>query len=516
MDRRKFIKNAGAIVSLPILLNGQALQAYGALGGFSPEQTDGKILVLIQLDGGNDGLNTLIPLNMYDNLVKVRPEVVLPKNKILPLTDLQGLHPSMTEIKELYNQEKLMFIQNVGYPQPNLSHFRSKEIVLSASDSKTAITSGWFGRYIEKLHPAYPENYPSTENPHPLAITIGNSSSPTCQGELNPAGIVLKNLNTNYVSQSDETQFPDTPYGYELDYITQVMKSTEKYLEVVSESAEKADLLSEKWTNNRLANELKIVAQLIAGGLNTPIYVVNLGGFDTHANQVIDGQNDTGKHADLMRYVSEAVFAFQDELKLHNKEENVLSLVYSEFGRRMGSNKSNGTDHGEAYPMMLLGSQVNPVVFGENPEIPEQVEKKTNVPMKIDFRSVYASILNQWFRLPKSEIKTILNDDFEILPILKTEVSSENEASENRKQNNLSIFPNPVTEQAQIRFYASGGEVSLNIYALDGKKIRTILNGNFPRGNQLINFSGKDLKNGQYVLVLQDKNKRVSQTIIKQ
>jgi len=142
-----------------------------------------------------------------------------------------------------------------------------------------------------------------------------------------------------------------------------------------------------------------------------------------------------------MRYVSEAVFAFQDELKLHDKEENVLSLVYSEFGRRMGSNKSNGTDHGEAYPMMLLGSQVNPVVFGENPEIPEQVEKKTNVPMKIDFRSVYASILNQWFRLPKSEIKTILNDDFEILPILKTEVSSENEASENRKQNNLSIFP---------------------------------------------------------------------------
>jgi len=146
MDRRKFIKNSASFVTLPLLLNGQAIQVLGANSSFSLEQTNGRALVLIQLDGGNDGLNTLIPLDMYDNLVKVRPEVVLQEDKILPLTDLQGVHPSMTGIKELYEEEKMMFIQNVGYPQPNLSHFRSKEILLSASDSKTNVESGWFGR----------------------------------------------------------------------------------------------------------------------------------------------------------------------------------------------------------------------------------------------------------------------------------------------------------------------------------------------------------------------------------
>jgi uncharacterized protein (DUF1501 family) len=513
MDRRKFLKNAASFVTVPILFNGHAINVLAANSGFSLEQTDGKILVLIQLDGGNDGLNTLIPLNMYDNLVKVRPEVVLPENKILPLTDLQGLHPSMTEIKNLYEEEKMMFIQNIGYPTPNLSHFRSKEIVLSASDSKTVIPSGWFGRYIDLLHPDYPENYPSPENPHPLAISIGSSSSPSCQGNMNNSSVVLKNLTTSYESGSEEVEFPDTPYGYELDFVTQVMKSTEKYLEVVSETAGMAELVSEHWTDNKLAKELKIVAQLIAGGLTTPIYIVNLGGFDTHANQVIEGETETGKHALLMKYVSEAVFAFQDELKQHNKEDDVLSLVYSEFGRRVASNKSNGTDHGEAYPMMLLGSRVNPIVFGENPEIPEEVEKRTNVPMKIDFRSVYASILNQWFKLSTSEISNILLNDFEILPILKSNVSVDDALNNINELKIMPVFPNPITQNATIQFHTNGGQVSLTLYSQTGQNIKTLLNTKLPTGSQSLPFSRNGLINGQYYLVLQSQSKKVTQTI---
>jgi len=513
MHRRKFIKNAASLVTPPILLNGYAINVLGSNSGFSLEQTNGRILVLIQLDGGNDGLNTLVPLNMYDNLKKVRPEIVLPENKILPLTDLQGLHPSMTEIKSLFEEEKMMFIQNIGYPTPNLSHFRSKEIVLSASDSKTIVNSGWFGRYIDTIHPNYPENYPSYENPHPLAISVGSSSSPTCQGLLNNSSVVLKNLTSNYESQSEEGEFPDTPYGNELDFVTRVMKSTEKYLEVVSETANTAQLLSEHWTDNSLADKLKIVAQLIAGGLTTPLYVVNLGGFDTHANQVIAGETETGKHAILMKYVSESIFAFQNELKIHNKEDDVLSLVYSEFGRRIASNSSSGTDHGEAYPMILSGSLVNPLVFGDNPEIPEEVEKKTNVPMKIDFRSVYASILNQWFNLSTAEITNILLDDFEILPILKSHVSVDKIFNNSNELKIMPVFPNPVSQNATIQYYTNGGQTTLILYSIAGQKIKTLLNAKLPAGSHSLQFSRNGLVNGQYYLVLQTQSEKVSQSI---
>ncbi len=517
MDRRKFIKNTGAFITLPILLNGQAIQVLGANGGFNVEQTDGKVLVLIQLDGGNDGLNTLIPLDMYDNLVKVRPEVVLPKNKIISLTDLQGLHPSMQEIKEMYDEEKMMFLQNVGYPTPNLSHFRSKEIVLAASDSQTVISSGWFGRYIDTLHPDYPDNYPSETNPHPIAISIGSNSSPTCQGNISNLGVVLKNLDTSYESPSGEQEFPDTPFGFELEYVAQIMKSTEKYLEVVSETAELSDSISEHWPeDNSLASKLKIVARLITGGLTTPVYVVNLGGFDTHANQVTAGETESGKHTDLMKSVSEAVYAFQDELKQHNKEDDVISLVYSEFGRRIASNKSYGTDHGAAYPMMLFGSQVNPIVFGENPTIPTSVEKKTNVPFKIDFRSVYASILNQWFRVDKAEINNLLLGEFEILPILKSTVSASDNLNDFYKLKIMPVYPNPITNNAQIQFFTEGGQVSLKLYSLSGKELRNLAAGRFPRGNQFIAFSRKGLNSGQYLLVLQNGKERVSQAVVVQ
>lgn len=515
MDRRKFIKNGAAFITLPILFNGQAIQILAANAGFNPEQTNGKVLVLIQLDGGNDGLNTLVPLNMYNNLVKVRPEVVLPEDKILPLTDLQGLHPSLTEVKELFTEEKMMFLQNIGYPNPNLSHFRSKEIVLSASDSHTNISSGWFGRYLNSLHPEYPDNYPNPDNPHPLAITIGSSSSPSCQGNNLNMGVVLKDLNSGYESQSGEQEYPETPYGFELKYVSQIMQSTEKYLKVVSEAGDLSETLSTHWPEkNSLADRLKIVARLINGGLTTPVYIVNKGGFDTHSGQVTTGKTETGKHADLLKIVSQAVYAFQDELKLHNKEDDVISLVFSEFGRRIASNKSYGTDHGEAYPMMLFGSQVNPTVFGENPTIPEQVEKRANVPMKIDFRSVYASILNQWLGVNSADIKTILFNDFEILPILKSVVSTDDILSNSNKLSIQPVFPNPISNKAQIEFFTTGGTISLQLFTYEGKKVKNIVSGKFPRGNQYITFSRNGLKNGQYLLVLQNNTERVTQKIV--
>lgn len=511
MDRRRFIRNAASFVTIPLFINGQAIQVFGGTVFSGIENSNGKILVLIQFDGGNDGLNTLIPLDMYSNLVKVRPQVVLPEDKILKITDKQGLHPEMTEIKNLYTEEQIMFIQNVGYPQPNLSHFRSKEIINSASDSKTIVSSGWLGRYLEKLHPGFPENYPSNENPHPLSITIGSSSLPTCQGEINNMGLVMQNLKTSYHSQSDNSDFPETPYGFELKYISQIMQSTEKYLQVISEAADLSVSKSILWpadSSNSLADKLKIVARLIGGGLTTPVYMVNLGGFDTHSDQVNANEKEKGQHAVLLKKVSQAVNAFLDELKLQGKADDVIGLTFSEFGRRIASNSSNGTDHGEAFPMMLFGNRINPVIRGENPVIPEEVKTSANVPMKIDFRSVYASVLHHWFNLDKTEIARILFDEFEIFPILKSSVSNTPEIENKSRLHIISVFPNPVSQDAEINYYSTGEKISIKLFNAAGKEIVVLFNGQTNRGNQSVRFSKNGLPTGQYFLVIQSNSSR--------
>jgi uncharacterized protein (DUF1501 family) len=511
MDRRRFIRNAASFVTIPLILNGQAIHVFGG-GVFSGiENTNGKILVLIQFDGGNDGLNTLIPLDMYSNLVKVRPQIVLPENKILKLTEKQGLHPAMTEIQNLFSEEQIMFIQNVGYPQPNLSHFRSKEIINSASDSKTMVSSGWLGRYLESLHPGFPENYPNTTNPHPLSITIGSSSLPTCQGELTNMGLVMQNLNTSYHTQNDDTDFPETPYGYELKYIAQIMESTEKYLQVISEAADLSVSRSALWpaaNTNSLADKLKVVARLIGGGLSTPVYMVNLGGFDTHSDQVNADEKEKGQHAVLLKYFSQAVNAFLDELKLQGKADDVIGMTFTEFGRRIASNSSNGTDHGEAFPMILFGNRINPVIMGENPVIPEEVKSSANVPMKIDFRSVYASVLFHWFNLDEMQIADILFDEFEIFPILKSTVSNVSESNSNTALKITSVYPNPVYQNAEIRFYSNGDKITLKLYNSEGKVLQNLFNGQTIAGNQSLQFSKNGLPSGKYFLVIQSKSVR--------
>jgi hypothetical protein len=164
--------------------------------------------------------------------------------------------------------------------------------------------------------------------------------------------------------------------------------------------------------------------------------------------------------------------------------------------------------------MMLFGSQVNPTVFGENPTIPASVEGKKNVPFKIDFRSVYASILNQWFRVDKAEINNLLFGEFEILPILKSVVSIDDNLNASTKLKIMPVYPNPVTNDAQIQFFTEGGQISLKLYSLSGKELRNLAAGRFPRGNQFIAFSRKGLNSGQYLLVLQNAKERVSQKII--
>ena len=517
MKRRNFLKYSSVLAGVPLVMNGQAIHALGSnmflqsLAQFRPDRK----LVLVQLNGGNDGLATFLPLDHYDNLQKARSNIIIPQNKLLSFSDNIGLHPRFPHAKTLFDEEKLLLIQNVGYPEPNLSHFRSKDIITSGSSSDLVLHSGWMGRMLNDMHPDYPEGYPGENNPHPIALTIGSSNSPSCQGYTGNLSSVIKNLNTTFDSPDNPEAFPETPFGDEMQYITKVMKQTEVYLTAIGEAASMAKNLSPLYpsSDNNLSEQLKVVARLIAGGLQTQVYVVSLGGWDTHSGQVEDGLPEGGKHGSLLSRLSDALYAFQDDLKLLGKEDDVLGFVFSEFGRRIKSNASFGTDHGTAWPAMLFGSRINPTILGSNPLISDQVGKKDNLPMHFDFRSVYASIFKLWFEADESAIQQVLFDSFEILPILKTEeVHIQNQGVDN---NSIKLYPNPVKDIVTIDFMVHEEEVLLQLFSSGGRKIRDLLNRNFSPGPHTETFDLPQLPPGSYYLVLSNGLRRSSSQFTK-
>ena len=217
MNRRNFLRNTGTAVSLPIFLNGLPVSAIAGSPLFNSMNTDSdRVLVLIQLNGGNDGLNTLIPLDQYDNLHKHRSNVIIPSDSILDFTDTIGLHPNMAGIKSVYEEGQMGIIQSVGYPNQNRSHFRSTDIWTSASSSEEVITTGWIGRYLNSIHTDYPDAYPNDQYADPLAITMGNVVSETCQGMTANFSLTLNDpFALGQLTESEGSELPDTYYGDE-------------------------------------------------------------------------------------------------------------------------------------------------------------------------------------------------------------------------------------------------------------------------------------------------------------
>jgi uncharacterized protein (DUF1501 family) len=515
MKRRKFLKYGSALSALPLVLHGQPIFGMARnplLESLTSKRPDRK-LVLVQLNGGNDGLNTFVPMDQYGNLQKARPNIIIPENKLIPFTETLGLHPAAGKIKSLSEEEKCLVIQGVGYPQPNLSHFRSKDIITTGSSAGEVLKTGWMGRMLNSFHPEYPANYPNETYPHPIALTIGSSNSPTCQGYTSNLSAVIKNLNTAFQSPGGSGSYPETPFGKELEYIEGVMKRTEVYLEGIAEVASRANNLSTLYpeSGNRLSDQLKIVARLIAGGLNTQVYVVSLGGWDTHAGQTEEGVPEGGKHRDLLSKLSDALYAFQDDLMLLGIEDDVLGMVYTEFGRRIKSNASFGTDHGTAWPAILFGSKVNPTILGSNPLIPAQVEKKDNLAMQFDFRDLYASVYSEWFESEHSLIESVLFGQFESLPILK----STTEVHQNEPLYPMHIFPNPVSDLMRIEAEVQQGKCILLLYSATGQQIKTVHSSTVNAGQLSLDMNLSFLESGSYFLGLVNGSRRQSTPFVK-
>jgi len=301
------------------------------------------------------------------------------------------------------------------------------------------------------------------------------------------------------------TTSPSSKAGKELDYVRHVAEQSNEYGQAVKTAGEKGNNKSTKYPaagENRLADQLKIVAQLISGGLKSRIYVVNINGFDTHASQVnATGGTETGNHANLLSQLSAAIDAFQDDIELLGLKDRVLGMTYSEFGRRIMSNFSLGTDHGAAAPMFLFGTNVKPGILGQNPTISGSVQVNDNLPMQYDFRSVYASVLKDWFCLEDSEVDSVMLKTHQQLPLLQdTCNTNSNDRKALRKAGDAYVlnYPNPFSTATTIKFESSGGHILIQVFSPQGQLIDTLVDSEMPVGEHEVIFNAGNLASGTY------------------
>lgn len=507
MRRRDFLKNLGIITgagTTSFLLGGIPIKAF-AKPFLNINSTNGKILVLVRFNGGNDGLNTVIPFedSLYYNK---RPVIGIPKTNVIQLTNITGIHPKLQPFKELYDNGKASIIQNVGYPSPNRSHFRSTDIWLSASDSNQFIYDGWIGRYLLKSFPDFPNVRPE----HPMAIQIGSVQSSLFDSTEGNLSLSFDNPDSFYTLVNgvyvDNDPPPSTIAGEELKFLKEIASLSVEYADIIKEKADVRTNLA-TYPNTNFANQLKIIADLIAGGLSTPVYLATLDGFDTHSSQLL-------QHEKLLGYFADAISAFQKDLQLLGVEDKVVVLTFSEFGRRVKENASAGTDHGTAAPMFLIGKNISGGIFGNNPDL-ANLDSNGDIKYVYDFRQIYASIMKDHFGMSNEQIKDILFKDFTTLPIIKsaTDINSDYEipTAFELKQN----YPNPFNPSTTIEYaIPKASNVKIVVYDMIGNTVSTLINKFQEVGNYKIKFDGSKLASGTYLYSLETDNKKIAKKMV--
>jgi uncharacterized protein (DUF1501 family) len=379
MERRKFIQltatGTGGLLLLPNFLTAQSLWT-----GESNLLTD-EVVVFIQLNGGNDGLNTFIPFDdplYYDN----RPSIGIGKQQIINAINGMGFHPALKDLATISQEGNLSIIQNVGYPEPNRSHFRSIEIWQTASDSHQYLDNGWLGRFLDiqcKDETVAALNVDSIDN---LALKSSLMNS-----------VTVKDFNKirNYGAEERELTLSDNP---QLDFVRKLQFASLEGMEEIQKALKNGNAVDETYSNNELAKNLQWIGKLIKGNLQSKVYYTALNGFDTHKNQ-------TTVHQKQLTILNDAVYSFYKDMKKHNLLQRVTVVVFSEFGRRVKEN-GTGTDHGTAGPMLVIGGKNKGKIIGNNPNL--ATLDKGDLLHEIDFRSVYAALLQNKFNFNPTAI----------------------------------------------------------------------------------------------------------------
>lgn len=513
MKRRNFVKSiALASAGVPVLLNEMKFQSIGKKLFNVAKSAEDRVLVIIRLNGGNDGLNTVIPRDQYANLTIQRSNVLIPEASVLPLTNEVGFHPVMTGMQQMFNSGKLGIIQNVGYPEQNRSHFRSMDIWSSGLIDAPA-TTGWLGRDFDNHYPNYPSAYPNTAYPDPFAISMGYEVSATCQGLMANFSHAVNNPFDVYNLASSGVLNDGTYYGSHMEYLATLIDQANAYGGQINTAANAGNTLSTLYDpTNPLAVQLQYVAQMISGGLKSKVYVLNINGFDTHDSQVSATSTTQGLHADLIKRLSDAINAFQDDLALLGLEDRVAGMTFSEFGRQIASNASLGTDHGDAAPLFLFGTCLDFSIIGPNPVIEDTVVGQMGIPMQIDFRDVYASILRDWFGVPSNEIQPLFEHTVNYYSLLGA-CSVGIEEEELTKSKAL-IYPNPSFGKSTIRFTAENEWVKIDVFDIESRHVLQAYDGPLSQGAHDIPMELIDVAAGEYFVQIQKESGTIQSKLL--
>ena len=456
MKRRDFLAASSSFL-LPVMVGGMGVKAFGANSPLvqSLMKTDAlakdRVLVIIYLNGGNDGLNTVIPLDQYTQYGNLRSNIAIPQASVLPIGDgSTGLHPSMTGLQQMHADRKLAVVHSVSYPTPSYSHYRATDIWMTATDSAVQADTGWAGRYLEDRFANYPtppitdRDAASAVMEDPLAIQIGYLTSTTLLGSNQSMAVAISDPATYATLVGGGTggtvgDLPCCDAGDLVAFIRQQQALAVGYSAEITAADMAGNFTPTPVypTGNSIADQLKIVARLVGGGLKTKVYFLSIGGFDTHSAQVTVNTNGstnplTGSHNTLLSKLSAGIKAFQDDLKKRGIEDKVAGFTFSEFGRRANSNSSAGTDHGVAAPMFVFGSSIKRQSVGRNPNIggysnlPTDLNGTTgnqDIKMQIDFRRIYWDILTDWFGRSKADATSLfLNKTFDTVSLFTDEV----------------------------------------------------------------------------------------------
>lgn len=398
MKRQSFVNRSLGIVALGGVMPSALMQAASAqaLPALGRSIDDGNVLVVIQMSGGNDGLNTVVPY-ADDSYHRVRPVIGIPPASVLKLNTAIGFNPALAGLNELYKEGNVALVQGVGYPNPNRSHFEATQIWETASPDRPQ-QYGWIGRYLDKKYapgqkPESPFEAVSLGDVLPAAMVASHVEVPAI-GALNAFAY---NTGRDLASKQSAGVLYDGAKAGQSPYLSMVA-------DVAREAYHGGDTLRAKiagytakatYPTDGFSQQLKLAAQLIGTNTGTKIIFVSLGSFDTHAGQ--RAQQDR-----LLGYMGNGLLAFYTDLRAHNLDKNVMTMTFSEFGRRVTQNASNGTDHGTAMPLFILGGGIKGGIYGEHPSLTDL--DHGDLKYNVDFRSVYATVIEKWLGRSSADV----------------------------------------------------------------------------------------------------------------
>ena len=496
--RRDFLVRAGlgaATLGLGSVVGSSRAYALGGsplLGRLAAAETD-RVLVLVQLKGGNDGLNTVVPIT-NDLYYNARSTLAIAPASAVRLSDDFGLHPSLAPLEGMWGAGQMAVVHTVGYPSQSLSHFVGTDVWTTArAGGATTPEGGWGGRTLRLDHPDFETDIPAV----PPAVQIGSQNPLLFQSGDSDLSMKLPSAAT--IAQIaaggglyDADDVPDTPAGAELGYARAVTNASNRYIGSV-QTAANAGANTQTYPTGSFGNDLAAVARLIKGGLGSKIYVVQLGSFDTHVNQA-------ATHQGLLGQLGDAVAAFYTDLG--GAADRVLTMTFSEFGRRVAQNGSAGTDHGTAAPLFAFGPKVTGGFFGAAPDL-GVLDRTGNLAHSTDFRQAYADALGSWFGLDEPTVSSVLGGAYTPVGFAARAVAGAPppSAAEMRLE---APFPNPVRGSARIRYsLPQGGPARLAAYDALGRLVAVVQEGDRPAGESEATFDASQLPAGVYVVRLE-------------